>query len=85
MKKKNTTHLSTSLWSLLFLLLPAVQLSAQSAFPSYAERGQFLLETPGASRHGLYGYANPALLNYVDRMENTLAFSTAPDGPNQSQ
>lgn len=57
----------------------------QAAFAPYAERGQFLLETPGASQHGLYGYANPALLNYVERLENTVAFSTAPNTPNQSQ
>ncbi len=71
----------------LVLLVGLVVASAhgQAAFAPYAARGQFLLEAPGASHYGLYGYANPALLNYVERLENTVAFSTAADGPNQSQ
>ncbi|MGY8824630.1 MAG: S49 family peptidase [Candidatus Latescibacterota bacterium] len=85
MKKKNMMYPSASLCSLLFLLLPVAQLWAQSAFPSYATRGRFLLGTPASSGNGLYGYANPALLNYVEQLENTVAFSSNPEGTEQGQ
>jgi protease-4 len=55
-------------------LLPA---QAQAPFIPYVDRGEFALAAPGALDTGLYGYANPALLSYVERMENVLAWSTA--------
>ncbi len=58
-------------------LLTAHPTAAQSAFPSYEARRALLLDAPSASRNALYGYANPALLNYVEQMENIVALSSA--------
>ncbi|MEE3259916.1 MAG: S49 family peptidase [Candidatus Latescibacterota bacterium] len=61
----------------LFCLLALAPAEAQSPFISYAERSKFALAAPGGLDAGLYGYANPALLSYVEHMENVLAWSTA--------
>ena len=50
-------------------------------FDSYAGPNQFLSTSPGSLGSGLQGYVNPALLNYVDRMETVFAWSAAPDHP----
>ena len=41
----------------------------------YAERGEFALAAFGALDIGLYGYANPALLSYVEGLEQGVAWS----------
>ena len=48
---------------------------AQSPFISYAERGEFALAAFGGLDMGLYGYANPALLSYVEGVEQGVAWS----------
>ena len=48
---------------------------AQSPFISYAERAEFALAPSGALDIGLYGYANPALLSYVEGLEQGVAWS----------
>ena len=48
---------------------------AQSPFISYAERAEFALAASGALDIGLYGYANPALLSYVEGLEQGVAWS----------
>ena len=48
---------------------------AQSPFISYAERGEFALAAFGGLDTGLYGYANPALLSYVEGLEQGVAWS----------
>ena len=60
------------------LFAPAVQ---GQPFDSYAGPNQFLLTSPSSLGSGLQGYVNPALLNYVDRMETVFAWSAAPDHP----
>ena len=60
-------------------LLVALPVAAQTPFIPYAERSEFILAAPGALDAGLYGYVNPALLTYVERMENVFAWSTADD------
>jgi len=52
--------------------------AAQTPFIPYAERSEFALTAPSGLGTGLYGYANPALLNYVEHMETAFAWSTAP-------
>ncbi len=48
---------------------------AQSPFISYAERTEFALAAFGGLDMGLYGYANPALLSYVEGVEQGVAWS----------
>ncbi len=60
-------------------LLVALPVAAQTPFIPYAERSEFILAAPGALDAGLYGYVNPAILTYVERMENVFAWSTADD------
>ena len=60
------------------LFAPAVQ---GQPFPSYPGLNQFLPTSPGSLGSGLQGYLNPALLNYVDRMETVFAWSAARDQP----
>lgn len=58
----------TALSLALLVWLPAsTHLSAQTriGFERYFERTDFLLASPGAMTFGLYGYDNPALLQYV--------------------
>ena len=55
--------------------LAASAVNAQSPFISYAERREFALAPSGALDIGLYGYANPALLSYVEGLEQGVAWS----------
>ena len=48
---------------------------AQSPFIPYAERAEFALAAFGGLDLGLYGYANPALLSYVEGVEQGVAWS----------
>ena len=48
---------------------------AQSPFIPYAERAEFALAAFGGLDLGLYGYANPALLSYVEGLEQGVAWS----------
>ena len=48
---------------------------AQSPFIPYAERTEFALAAFGGLDTGLYGYANPALLSYVEGVEQGVAWS----------
>jgi len=66
------------LFKVLFSILVIVPAGAQSPFIPYAERSEFALAAPGGLNTGLYGYINPALLSYVEQMENVLAWSTSP-------
>ena len=63
------------LFQLLCCLLAASAVNAQSPFISYAERAEFALAASGALDIGLYGYANPALLSYVEGLEQGVAWS----------
>ena len=62
---------------LTILLLAASGLWGQSPFAPYAARTEFLLIPPGSTQGGLMGYANPALLNYVEQFESIFAWSDA--------
>ena len=48
---------------------------AQPPFIPYAERAEFALAAFGGLDLGLYGYANPALLSYVEGLEQGVAWS----------
>ena len=63
------------LFQFLCCLLAANAASAQSPFISYAERTEFALAAFGGLDLGLYGYANPALLSYVEGLEQGVAWS----------
>ena len=63
------------LFQFLCCLLAANAANAQSPFISYAERGEFALAAFGGLDLGLYGYANPALLSYVEGLEQGFAWS----------
>ncbi|MYI61694.1 MAG: hypothetical protein F4105_08520 [Gemmatimonadetes bacterium] len=56
-------------------LLAFGAVKAQSPFISYAERAEFALAAFGGLDMGLYGYANPALLSYVEGLEQGVAWS----------
>ncbi len=62
-------------FQLLCCLLAASAVNAQSPFISYAERAEFALAAFGGLDTGLYGYANPALLSYVEGLEQGVAWS----------
>ena len=62
-------------FQLLCCLLAASAVNAQSPFISYAERAEFALAAFGGLDVGLYGYANPALLSYVEGLEQGVAWS----------
>ncbi|MGM0738866.1 MAG: hypothetical protein ACQETM_06895, partial [Bacteroidota bacterium] len=53
--------------AVLMVTAASTHLSAQSriGFERYYERTDFLMASPGAMTFGLYGYDNPALLQYV--------------------
>ena len=48
---------------------------SQQGFEDYHNRNEFLMASPGAMKLGLYGYDNPALLNYVQNPNLMLAWS----------
>ncbi len=50
-------------------------LAVGPAHAEYAERTKFALAASGALDIGLYGYANPALLSYVEGLEQGVAWS----------
>ncbi len=62
------------LFQFLCCLLAANAANAQSPI-SYAERGEFALAAFGGLDIGLYGYANPALLSYVEGVEQGVVWS----------
>lgn len=61
--------------AVLCCLLAFGSAKAQSPFIPYAERGEFALAAFGGLDTGLYGYANPALLSYVEGLEQGFAWS----------
>ena len=63
------------LFQFLCCLLAANVANAQSPFIPYAERAEFALAAFGGLNMGLYGYANPALLSYVEGLEQGFAWS----------
>ena len=77
LRKEGSTvsSLPMRLFQFLCYLLVANAVSAQSPFISYAERTKFALAPSGALDIGLYGYANPALLSYVEGLEQGVAWS----------
>ena len=63
------------LFQFLCCLLAFGTAKAQSPFIPYAERAEFALAPSGALDIGLYGYSNPALLSYVEGVEQGVAWS----------
>ena len=49
---------------ILFLIFTTSTLFAQKSFQTYYEMKDFTSASPGAFKFGLYGYENPAILNY---------------------
>ncbi len=70
-----------TLFVLLSLLLsPAIAqqnppVAFAPGFDHFHFRNEFLMTSPGAMGFGLYGYANPAMLNYVTHPDITFAWS----------
>lgn len=62
---------------IILLLLAGTAAQAQSIGPYYAQN-DFLLASPGAMGFGLYGFDNPALLNYVRQPDIIFAWNTNP-------
>jgi protease-4 len=50
---------------ILLIFLTSTHFLAQG-FSTFYNRNEFLFASPGAMNYGLYGYDNPALLNYVE-------------------
>ena len=50
---------------ILLILLTSAHFLAQG-FSTFYNRNEFLFASPGAIKYGLYGYDNPALLNYIE-------------------
>ena len=61
------TTLRNLILALLVVSATGAALSAQTqiGFERYYERTNFLMASPGAMTHGMYGYDNPALLQYL--------------------
>ena len=59
--------LRTTILAVLLVTAASIHLSAQTriGFERYYERTDFLMASPGAMTFGLYGYDNPALLQYL--------------------
>lgn len=53
-------------WAFLFL---SAAVYSQPEGVSYFHVNNFQLTSPGALKYGLYGYDNPALLSYADRLD----------------
>lgn len=54
---------------LMFLLLGgcmAIPAYGQDAFPSYFERTEYLMTSPGAMKYGLYGFQSPAMVGLIE-------------------
>jgi protease-4 len=51
---------------ILLMFLTTTYFWGQQGFSSFYNRNEFLFTSPGALKYGLYGYANPALLTYVE-------------------
>ena len=64
----------------ILLVLIASGSAAGQAFAPYADRGQFLLASPGGFSGGSPGYVNPALLTYVEHPSSSFAWSDKPGG-----
>jgi protease-4 len=58
----------------LFILLLA-NVSFGDVIPAYHTNSDFLLTSPGAMGFGLYGYANPAVLNYIEDSDMLFSWS----------
>lgn len=57
------------------LMIYSTFLIGQPHFDNYHERNDFLMASPGAMKFGLYGYDNPALLNYVKHPDLVFSWS----------
>ena len=53
----------------LWFVFPIACAFSQQGFPSYYERNNFLLASPGALKFGLYGYDNPAYLSSLHQFD----------------
>ena len=63
----------------LLLSISAFTVFAGPLIPPYHSQDDFLLTSPGGMGFGLYGYANPALLKYVERPDILFTWSDASD------
>ncbi|MFH1312657.1 MAG: signal peptide peptidase SppA [Candidatus Eisenbacteria bacterium] len=61
----------------LLFSISALTASAGPVIPPYHSQNDFLLTSPGGMGFGLYGYANPALLKYVERPDILFTWSDA--------
>lgn len=61
------------------ILLAFSSLYSQSSFLSYNDLSQYARTSPGAMKFGLYGFDNPALLNYVNDFDALFLWSSAND------
>ena len=77
LRKEGSTvsTLPMRLFQFLCCFLVANAVNAQSPFIPYAERAEFALAAFGGLDLGLYGYANPALLSYVEGLEQGVVWS----------
>jgi protease-4 len=72
---KSSPLLAVAAGALVFTLglYPAASIAGD--FTPYEARTEFLPQSPGGARAGLYGYVNPAMLTYVDEMESVFTWS----------
>ncbi len=57
------------------LVILAIPVSSQPGFEDYHRRNEFLLASSGAMKLGLYGFDNPALLNYQQHPDFMFSWS----------
>ncbi len=57
------------------ILIISNPIKSQPGFENYHDRNDFFLTSPGAMQLGLYGYDNPALLNFTDHFDLMFAWS----------
>ncbi len=65
------------------LLTLSNHLKSQPGFDDYHNRNDFLMTSPGAMKLGLYGYDNPALLNFVQDIDLMFSWSDKYGGLNR--
>ena len=70
-----TTTIMKTLLLISAILAISSPISSQPGFENYHTRNEFFMTSPGAMKIGLYGYDNPALLNFTDHFDLMFAWS----------
>jgi protease-4 len=76
-EKKQNGGIMKRLTYTLVLIVSLLALASGQTFPSYYSTSDLSLASPGALKFGLYGFDNPALLNYVRQSDVQFTWTDA--------